>query len=154
PDEADSLGLAHDALRSSLVQRSALAHGFRTVRYSATTFTASAADGQQLLFGASARSPISSHPAYAISAGHKGAAQARLERAGAPEPEGRFFGLDAEQGALQYAHSAGYPFVTTPASGTGGTGVTLNICDDAQLLEAFPTMRGYPRYAQSDALVQ
>ncbi len=154
PDEADSLGLAHDALRSSLVQRSALAHGFRTVRYSATTFTATSPGHQPLLFGASARSPISSHPAYAIADGHKGAAQALLERSGAPVPEGRIFDIDDEEGALAYAHAAGYPLVTKPASGTGGTGVTLNIRDDEQLLEAFATIRDYPRYAKGDVLVQ
>lgn len=152
--EADSLGLSHDALRSSLVQRSALAHGFHTTRYSTTTFTADQGSDPSLLFGASARSPVSSHTAYVISDGHKGAAQALLERAGAPVPEGRIFAIADETGALAYAHAAGFPLVAKPASGTGGTGVTLNIQDDAQLLSAFETIRTYPRYAHGDVLIQ
>ncbi|HIZ36679.1 MAG TPA: hypothetical protein H9815_12950 [Candidatus Ruania gallistercoris] len=154
-DEADSLGLSHDALRSSLVQRSAIAHSFRTTRYSSTTFTATeGADGPALLFGASARSPVSSHSAYVIADGHKGAAQALLERAGAPVPQGRIFGIADTAGALAYARRVGYPLVTKPASGTGGTGVTLNIQDEAQLRAAFETIRGYPRYANGDVLIQ
>lgn len=155
PDEVNSLGLAHDSLRSSLVQRSAIAHGFRTTRYSTTTFTAGdPGDSSALLFGASARSPVSSHTAYVIADGHKGAAQALLERAGAPVPDGRIFGITDTAGALAYAHAVGYPLVVKPASGTGGTGVTLNIEDDAQFLAAFETIRGYPRYADGDVLIQ
>lgn len=50
-----------------------------------------------------------------------------LKRAGVTTPEGRTFFSDAKDVAWEYANKIGFPVVTKPLKGTGGTGVTSNI---------------------------
>jgi D-alanine-D-alanine ligase-like ATP-grasp enzyme/acylphosphatase len=153
-DERPTRVFGKNGMRSHVVERAALAHGLSTTRYSATMFAADDGAGRSLVFGNSARSPVSGASSFMIADQHKGAAHALLARAGVPVPEGRVFAPGDLAGATRYARSIGYPVVTKPVSGTGGTGVSTHITDDAGLAAGFQAIQERPRHAREDILVE
>lgn len=154
PEEDPASVLSKVAMRSHLVEREALMHGFGTTRYTPTAFQVDLSDGDRLFFGASARSFASSAPAFTISDKHKGAAQALLERSGVAVPRGRIFRSSDIAGAVKFAEEIGYPVVSKPVSGTGGAAVTVGIADSKSLRAGFDEIRASQRYAKEDVLVQ
>jgi len=64
-----------------------------------------------------------------------------LHEYGIPVPEGRVFGN--EQEALEYCEKIGYPVVVKPNYGSHGKGVSLNLKNPQEVLEAYSIAREY-----------
>lgn len=154
PREDATRYLTKPAMRSHLMEREALIHGWSTVRYNPTAFAVKATDGKTLLFGASTRSPGSTAPAFTISDKHKGSAQAFLERARISVPTSRIFRSHDIESALKYAAQSGYPLVSKPVSGTGGAAVSVNIKGASDLRAGFDRVLASDRYRNEDVLLQ
>lgn len=67
----------------------------------------------------------------------KHASKVFLERAGVHTPKGEIFSYEDLEKGIKYANRIGYPVVIKPLTGTGGTGVTSNIQNDAHFRAAW-----------------
>ncbi len=129
--------LGVNGTKGHLLERQALAQGFRTMRFSKGAFVADRDGGPQLNFKWS-RSPIASGVSLALCT-HKEATRIQLRRRGLPAPRGRMFARGDYDTAKTYAKHIGYPVVCKPASGVRGIGVVADIRDEHELDDAFQT---------------
>jgi D-alanine-D-alanine ligase-like ATP-grasp enzyme/acylphosphatase len=122
-----------NGLDSHLLEREALRGGLPTVRLTPTIFFL-AGDYGKVGFSCTASSGTG-RVASKI-AGQKQLARTVLARAGIPVPKGQKFPIGAQRRALQFATKLGWPVVVKPAAGWGGAGVTTNIRNERELLQA------------------
>ena len=129
--------LGVNGTKGHLLERQALAQGFRTMRFSKGAFVAERNNGPSLNFKWS-RNPISSGVSLALCT-HKEATRIQLRRHDVPAPRGRMFVRGDYDTAKTFAKHIGYPVVCKPASGVRGIGVVADIQDESGLEEAFRT---------------
>lgn len=153
-EERPTRDFTKSAMRSHMVEREALALGLSTIRYGPEVFLAQQGNSAPLIFGASARSSVSSASSFVICDQHKGAAQAILERAGIPVPVSRVFSRKEISASIAFAERIGYPVVTKPASGTGGKGVSTNLADAEAVRGGFAAIQETARFKHNDVLLQ
>lgn len=113
------------------LQKVAISYGLSTLRTEWTDFSAWDSDGNRLVFGLSYSE--ASSPVPGVMTSNKQLTRELLRAVGAPVPQGRTFGVQEIEAAIDYATSIGYPVVVKPLAGKGGVGVVAGIEDEEGL---------------------
>ncbi|NMA73721.1 MAG: hypothetical protein GX963_06065 [Bacteroidales bacterium] len=92
------------------------------------------------------RGDIVSNQAVDISA-NKGITKAYLEKSNVPTPKGKIFDSEAtDQEIINYAKELGFPLVIKPTDDSFGRGITVNISNEHEFIEALKYTRHQKKY--------